>query len=70
MSLRLIVSAPSEQPTTDAAYRAELVTRYVTARDWSAELAFLAEAARYDRDNPVLPSLADELYGTRLHDAA
>lgn len=69
MSLRLIVSAPSAQPSTDAEYRADLVTRYVTATDWAQELALLAEAARYDKDNPG-SSLADELYGTRLNTAA
>lgn len=69
MSLRLIASAPSEQPANDAAYRADLVTRYVTATSWDRELALLAEAARYDKDNPG-SSLADELYGTRLNTAA
>lgn len=71
MSLRLITSAPSvvRSEDEDAAYRADLVTRYYTARGEFAELAVLAEAARYDRANPGA-SLTDELYGASLGDVA
>ena len=66
MSLRLIISAPS----SDAAYRTDLISRYVAASDWAVELHLLAEAADYDRDNPAGPSLTDELTGARLPAAA
>jgi hypothetical protein len=65
MSVRLISSAPS----SDAAYREGLISRYVTATDFAAELALLAEAARYDKANPGA-ALADELYGASLGDVA
>jgi hypothetical protein len=65
MSLRLIISAPS----SDAAYRTDLISRFVTARDEFTELALLAEATRYDKANPG-ESLVDELYGAALGDAA
>jgi hypothetical protein len=65
MSLRLIISAPS----SDAAYRTGLIARYVTARDEFAELALLAEAARYDKANPGA-QLTDELLGAGLGDVA
>ncbi|MFE9398641.1 hypothetical protein [Streptomyces flavidovirens] len=70
MSLRLIVSAPSAQPSTDAAYRADLVTRYASAVDPFVQLAIFAEAIRYDEHNPGPYPLADELYGARLGDVA
>lgn len=47
----------------DAAYRAELVTAYVTASDWAEELRVLAAATRYDRDHPDEQPLLDELLG-------
>jgi hypothetical protein len=65
MSLTLITSAPS----SDAAYREGLIRRYVTARGEFAELALLAEAARYDKANPG-ESLTDELLGSALGDVA
>jgi hypothetical protein len=66
MSVRLITSAPS----SDAAYRADLIGQFVAAADWTAELHLLAEAADYDRANPDAPSLTDELVGSRLPAAA
>ncbi|KOG33307.1 hypothetical protein [Streptomyces resistomycificus] len=65
MSLTLITSAPS----SDAAYREGLIRRYLAARDRFAELALLAEAARYDKANPGA-SLTDELLGASLGDVA
>lgn len=65
MSLTLITSAPS----SDAAYRTDLIRRYLAAGDEFTELALLAEAARYDKANPG-SSLTDELYGASLGDAA
>ena len=65
MSLRLVTSALS----SDAAYREDLISRYVTARDEFAQLALLAEAARYDKANPGA-QLTDELYGANLGDVA
>jgi hypothetical protein len=62
----LIASAPS----SDAAYRTDLIRRYLAAADWSVELQLLAEAADYDRANPGAPSLVDELVGAGLGDAA
>lgn len=68
MTLRLITT---DTAVDDAAYRADLVTRYVAARgNWDAELALLAEAARYDREHPGDLPLADELHGTTLGAAA
>jgi hypothetical protein len=64
-TLTLITSAPS----SDAAYRTDLIRRYVTARSEFAELALLAEASRYDKANPGA-SLTDELLGSRLGDVA
>jgi len=66
MSVRLITSAPS----SDAAYRTSLITRYVAATDWTVELQLLAEAAGYDSTNPGAPSLTDELIGAGLGDVA
>lgn len=66
MSLRLIVSAPS----SDAAYRTDLIGQFVAATDWAVELHLLAEASDYDRANPGAPSLTDELVGSRLPAAA
>lgn len=54
----------------DAAYRADLVTRYANTRTWEQELALLAEAARYDKQHPGEPSLYEELHATRLGDVA
>lgn len=65
MSLTLITSAPS----SDAAYREGLIRRYLAAGSEFAELAVLAEAARYDKANPGA-SLTDELYGSGLGDVA
>lgn len=65
MSLTLITSAPS----SDAAYREGLIRRYLAAGSEFAELAVLAEAARYDRANPGA-NLTDELYGSSLGDVA
>jgi hypothetical protein len=65
MSLRLIISAPS----SDAAYRTGLISRFVNARDEFTELSLLAEAARYDKANPGA-SLTDELLGASLGDVA
>jgi hypothetical protein len=64
-TLTLITSAPS----SDAAYRTDLIRRYLAARGEFAELALLAEAARYDKANPGA-SLTDELYGAGLGDVA
>ena len=66
MSLTLISSAPS----SDAAYRTGLISRYLTARTWRRREALLKEAADYDRANPGAPSLTDELVGAGLGDAA
>lgn len=65
MSVRLITSAPS----SDAAYRTDLIRRFLVADDFAVELHLLAEAADYDRANPGA-SLTDELYGASLGDAA
>ncbi|MFB6568403.1 MULTISPECIES: hypothetical protein [Streptomyces] len=67
MSLRLISRKSS---SSDAAYRSDLITRYVRATDWAEELSLLAEATRYDKANPGAPSLVDELHGAGLGDAA
>jgi hypothetical protein len=64
-TLTLITSVPS----SDAAYRTDLIARYVAAQDQFTELALLAEAARYDRTNPGA-SLTDELLGAGLGDVA
>jgi hypothetical protein len=64
-TLTLITSAPS----SDAAYRTDLIRRYLAASDSFAEMALLAEAARYDKANPG-ESLVDELLGAALGDAA
>ncbi|MFF9624256.1 hypothetical protein [Streptomyces griseosporeus] len=64
-TLTLITSAPS----SDAAYRTDLIRRYLTAADEFTELALLAEAARYDRANPGA-ALYDELIGAGLGDVA
>jgi hypothetical protein len=61
----LITSAPS----SDAEYRTDLIRRYLSASDSFAEMALLAEAARYDEVNPG-ESLLDELYGAALPAAA
>lgn len=66
MSLRLISSAPS----SDAAYRTDLISLYLTARDRGSKRELLTEAARYDTANPDAPSLTDELFGASLGDAA
>jgi hypothetical protein len=65
-TLTLITSAPS----SDAAYRTDLIRRYLSATDKFAELALLAEAVRYDQANPGAHSLTDELYGAGLGDVA
>lgn len=64
-TLTLITSAPS----SDAEYRTELIRRYLAANSEFAELALLAEAARYDTANPG-ESLVDELLGSALGDVA
>jgi hypothetical protein len=61
----LITSAPS----SDAAYRIDLIRRYLAASDDVTQLELLAEAARYDEVNPG-ESLLDELYGSALPAAA
>ncbi|MGW1134878.1 hypothetical protein [Streptomyces griseoluteus] len=63
--LTLIQSGPS----SDAAYRTDLIRRYIAASDKFTELALLAEAARYDKANPG-QSLVDELFGAGLGDVA
>ncbi|HEY1094963.1 MAG TPA: hypothetical protein VGE61_09675 [Glycomyces sp.] len=65
-TLTLITSAPS----SDAAYRTDLIRGFLAARDAFTELALLAEAADYDRANPGAPSLVDELIGAHLGDVA
>jgi hypothetical protein len=65
MSLRLISSAPS----SDAAYRTGLISRYLNARSSRERLAIRNEALAYDRANPGA-SLVDELLGARLGDVA
>lgn len=65
MSLRLITAASS----SDAAYRTDLISRYLTAADFAVELHLLAEAADYDKANPGA-SLTDELLGSGLGDVA
>lgn len=64
-TLTLITSAPS----SDAAYRTDLIRRYLAADDKFTELALLAEAARYDKANPD-EQLVDELHGAALGDVA
>lgn len=64
-TLTLITSAPS----SDAEYRTDLIRRYLAANSEFAELALLAEAARYDTANPG-ESLVDELLGSALGDVA
>ncbi|MFI9344949.1 hypothetical protein ACIG0D_27340 [Streptomyces sp. NPDC052773] len=64
-TLTLITSAPS----SDAAYRTDLIRRFLAAPDEFTELALLAEAARYDKANPG-ESLVDELCGAALGDVA
>ncbi|MFJ4808519.1 hypothetical protein [Streptomyces longwoodensis] len=64
-TLTLITAAPA----SDAAYRTDLIRRYVAARDEDTQLDLLAEAARYDRSNPGA-GLTDELIGAGLGDAA
>ncbi|MFI6854512.1 hypothetical protein [Streptomyces sp. NPDC050416] len=64
-TLTLITSAPS----SDAEYRTDLIRRYLAASDSFAEMALLAEAARYDKANPG-ESLVDELLGAALGDVA
>ena len=64
-TLTLITSAPS----SDAAYREDLIRRYLSATAEFAELALLAEAACYDKANPGA-SLVDELLGASLGDVA
>ncbi|MEU6552082.1 hypothetical protein ABZ915_17625 [Streptomyces sp. NPDC046915] len=64
-TLTLITSAPS----SDAAYRTDLIRRYVAASDEFTELAVLAEAARYDEANPGA-ALTDELIASGLGDVA
>ena len=65
-----VEAAYAERAERDA-YRADLIERYVAAcasgADEFAQLALLAEAARYDLANPgdTVP-LADELHGTQL----
>jgi hypothetical protein len=61
----LITSAPS----SDAAYRTDLIRRFLAASDDVTQLELLAEAARYDEVNPG-ESLLDELYGSALPAAA
>lgn len=63
MSVRLIITAPSavRSEDEDAAYRADIVTRYFTARDFAVELRVFAEATAYDKAHPDAPSLTDEL---------
>ncbi|MEU5496148.1 hypothetical protein [Streptomyces griseofuscus] len=65
-TLTLISSAPS----SDAAYRTDLIRRYLGVGDEFAELELLAEAACYDKANPGAPSLTDELFGASLGDVA
>jgi hypothetical protein len=66
MSLILITSAPS----SDAEYRADLVSRYFDAAPGSkARRRLRKEAADYDRSNPGA-SLVDELLGASLGDVA
>lgn len=65
MSVRLITSAPS----SDAAYRTDLISQFVAATDFAVELRLLAEAAAYDKANPG-GGLTDELLGAQLGDAA
>jgi hypothetical protein len=66
MSLRLITSAPS----SDAAYRTGLISRYLTAPSRREREAVRKEAAAYDNANPGGLSLTDELYGASLGDVA
>lgn len=66
MSLRLITSAPS----SDAAYRTDLISRFVAAPDFAVELHLLAEAADYDKANPGDLPLTDDLLGASLGDVA
>lgn len=67
-------STPPPPTATDAevaAYRADMVTRYLSVRgDEFAELAVLAEAVRFDKQHPDAVPLADELHGTTLGLAA
>ncbi|MFF9240079.1 hypothetical protein ACF1AL_14770 [Streptomyces sp. NPDC014801] len=63
-----LISSP--EPASDAAYRTDLIRRYLAAADWTVELQLLAEAGDYDRANPGAPSLTDELLGAALPAAA
>ncbi|MFF7411631.1 hypothetical protein [Streptomyces lydicus] len=65
-----VTALATRRPSSDSAYRAGLISSYVRATDWAVELRLLAEATRYDKDNPDAPSLVDELHGARLGDAA
>ncbi|MEU2789052.1 hypothetical protein [Streptomyces sp. NPDC007100] len=57
-------------PDPHAAYRAQVVTAYVTAAYPSVRRSLLDEAADYDRRHPGEPSLADELHGADLGEVA
>lgn len=54
----------------DAAYRADVIAQFLAVRgDWSAELALLAEASRYDKANPAPVHLYDELHAIGMYSA-
>jgi hypothetical protein len=63
MPLYLITTAPS----SDAAYRTDLIRRYLAARSWQERKEVMAEAAAYDLANPGA-SLRDELIDARRGD--
>jgi hypothetical protein len=65
-TLTLISAAPS----SDAAYRTDLIRRYLAATSGKTRQALESEAARYDKANPGAPSLTDELYGAGIGDVA
>ncbi|MFD7661044.1 hypothetical protein [Streptomyces sp. NPDC059788] len=56
--------------TAAEAYRAQLVTAYHSSGDPFEQLRLYAEAVRYDRRHPDEPSVAAELYGADLGEAA
>lgn len=64
--LTLISSAPS----SDAAYRTDLIRRYLAAKTRRVRRRLRVEAEIYDLSNPGAPSLLDELLGAGLGDVA
>lgn len=70
MSLTLVTPAFVRSEEEDAAYRADVVTRFYAASDPFVELAVLREASDYDKAHPGEQPLLDELLGAGLGDVA